>query len=391
MPSDATQSGKPKAEGGALKPREFGQTEVPAAAMQFEAGPFTFAEPDENGNHPVRMMARSGKPINHWYWGQIAHDMAGVKHKDRVPIDHLHWRDEVLGYVDDINASNKGLECGGALVPFKEDDRASEIAEKGRRGVPYEASINFNGDGIVIEEVGPGATAQVNGMTFHGPGVIVREWPFRGVAITPYGADQNTKTEFSIDGGDVVAVKLLSQKDNEMPETTAPTKELDNQAPNGQAAGEETASETKELSTENGTTKTETPAAASGGEAELSEEGGDDRAKFTAELTRYVKAFGAENGAKWFSDGKTFAEALELHGAEQAQQLAAKDETIKELNEKLSSLDTGETEPAEFSEGEGASGNRQPDNGAPQKFELQLGKNLAAVARGIRMPGASPN
>jgi hypothetical protein len=36
--------------------------------------------------------------------------------------------------------------------------------------------------------------APVNGYQFEGPGIIVREWPLRGVAICPYGADANTES-----------------------------------------------------------------------------------------------------------------------------------------------------------------------------------------------------
>jgi len=61
-----------------------------------------------------------------------------------------------------------------------------------REGVPYEASINFGGDGIKIQELGDGETTEVNGARFDGPGIVVREWPLRGVAICPYGADMNT-------------------------------------------------------------------------------------------------------------------------------------------------------------------------------------------------------
>jgi hypothetical protein len=61
-----------------------------------------------------------------------------------------------------------------------------------KEGVPYQASINFGGDGIKIEQVQEGASVQVNGYTLAGPACVIREWPLRGVAICPYGADENT-------------------------------------------------------------------------------------------------------------------------------------------------------------------------------------------------------
>jgi len=56
-------------------------------------------------------------------------------------------------------------------------------------GTPYEASIYFGGDGIRVEEVAEGQVAQVNGFQFASPGIVIREWPLRGVAVCPYGAE----------------------------------------------------------------------------------------------------------------------------------------------------------------------------------------------------------
>jgi hypothetical protein len=37
----------------------------------------------------------------------------------------------------------------------------------------------------------------VNGFQFAGPGIVIREWPLRGVAVCPYGADMNTRSELA--------------------------------------------------------------------------------------------------------------------------------------------------------------------------------------------------
>jgi hypothetical protein len=76
-----------------------------------------------------------------------------------------------------------------------------------REGVPYEASIFFGGDGIKLENVPTGKTVDVNGMEFAGPGVVVREWPLRGIAICPYGADENTQSMAFAEGKTVSAVE----------------------------------------------------------------------------------------------------------------------------------------------------------------------------------------
>jgi hypothetical protein len=78
---------------------------------------------------------------------------------------------------------------------------------KMREGVPYEASIYWGGDGIRIQKVPAGKSVEVNGMEFAGPGVVVREWPLRGIAICPYGADENTQSMAFAEGKTVSAVE----------------------------------------------------------------------------------------------------------------------------------------------------------------------------------------
>jgi len=169
---------------------------VPAAACQMVVGEPEIGDNGEGAKTaPVRLVARSGKPIEHWFWGRVVHDLAGMHlHKPRLPIDYVHDSAEVIGYLNKFDIGSGDLVTTGALVPFKESDRATEIIHKAKAGVPYEASINFGGDGIRYEELGEGQVAQVNGQKFEGPGVIIREWPLRGVAICPYGADAHTES-----------------------------------------------------------------------------------------------------------------------------------------------------------------------------------------------------
>jgi len=169
---------------------------IPAGACVLAVGEFELGDNGDNAKTaPVRLVARSGKAIAHWFWGRVVHDLAGMHlSKSRVPIDYVHDSKEIVGYLNKFDATSGDLVTSGALVPFKDSDRATEIVHKMKAGVPYEASINFGGDGIKIEDVGDGMVAQVNGYQFEGPGIIVREWPLRGVAICPYGADANTES-----------------------------------------------------------------------------------------------------------------------------------------------------------------------------------------------------
>jgi hypothetical protein len=136
--------------------------------------------------------------------------------KPRLTVDYAHNDSEVLGYLNHFDISGGDLVASGALTPWREDDRASEVMFKMQQGVPYEASIFFGGDGIRLEAVDEGSTIQVNGRAFSGPGVIIREWPLRGVAICPYGADANTESR-AMKQDETVSVKMVkANKEIEM-------------------------------------------------------------------------------------------------------------------------------------------------------------------------------
>ena len=170
--------------------------EIPASACTLVVGQFELGDNGDNAKtSPIKMVARSGQPIEHWFWGNVVHDLEGMHmHKTRIPVDYVHDAKEIIGYLNHFDSESGDLVASGALVPFKDSDRATEIIHKSKLGVPYEASINFGGDGIKVEDVPAGSVAQVNGYEFQGPGVIVRSWPLRGVAVCPYGADANTES-----------------------------------------------------------------------------------------------------------------------------------------------------------------------------------------------------
>lgn len=170
--------------------------EIPSGALTFSACKFELGDNGEGAKSaPIKLQARSGQPIEHWYWGKVVHDLDGMKlSKSRLPVDYCHYDHEVIGYLNKFDTDTGDLIVGGALVPFKDSDRATEIIYKSKEGVPYEASINFGGDGIKVQFLDKDEMADVNGYQLEGPATIIREWPLRGVAICPYGADANTET-----------------------------------------------------------------------------------------------------------------------------------------------------------------------------------------------------
>lgn len=321
---------------------------IPAAALQFDAGQVQFEDaiPQESGGYsiPIELLARSGQPIYHWYWGQVIHDMAGFRAAGpTLPLDHCHDGSDGIGFLNQFEAPPAGLTVRGNLVSVSENDTADTIRKKKEAGVPYQASIFFDPNDFTVEELRPGQTAQVNGFTVLGPATIFRQWTLRGVALCLYGADKNTSAKFS-------AAMGAPPVEIEIAEFTPPTP----------------------------------PAAPPDGASDPpAERVSDSRETLTAELQRFVGQFGAANGAAWFAAGKSWAEALELHAGELRTQLTAKDTELAAAQAKLAALPRGELTPVSSNPGDAPPAG-QPAR--PDKFEERLGPNLARFARALVLP-----
>ncbi len=357
---------------------------LPAAALQLAVGPWEFADGDMDGEKiPVRLVALSGKPVYHWFWGQIVHDLSGIQvHKDRLAIDYLHDDGAILGYVDDAKA-NKQLILSGYLIRLAEGDQVDHIVRLAKAGVPYEASIFFSGP-LRLEELEPGATVKVNGYTVRGPAIIVREWSLRGVAVCPHGVDRNTATKFSQSDA---TVQVQFQESSAMP--------LFKQA---------------EKSVQQSQQSIETPPTGEHPSAAPSAE--DVR----QQLSQFVEAFGAEHGAAWLSEGKTFDEAVAAHreqliaeAGQLSEQVTALESEKTELAEKLAALEGEKTELAEklaalegqngelsdevqrheqANRGEETPLSASPEQSNPNagRHQQNLGDRLGRFASGITLP-----
>ncbi|MGC3968942.1 MAG: hypothetical protein QM775_16695 [Pirellulales bacterium] len=266
----------------------------------------------------IKMFSRSAKPVEHpWWWAPVVHDFAGMKHKPSIPIDYRHDDRQDMGYLNVFNVTPEGLTCEGELIAFKPDDRAAECLYKGPKGVPYSASIDFDGP-MRLEDVPNGMSAVVNGQTFQGPLIVVREWTLFGVALCLYGADTDAASQFNKRG--LGSAQL--QKEGT--------------AVDGNDKG--------------------APASAA--------EAAEWHKKSRDELQKFVGKFGAENGAKWFGEGKTYAEALELHTEALGTQLTAANKATEDANAKLAAVKLGEEGGGQFNEGEqGGKGGKKSDSG----------------------------
>src|SRR5512147_2623185 len=121
------------------------EMDIPALAFRFVSSIDLEGSEADPTSVPIRMVARSSKPIEqHWFFGKIAHDMAGLKrHKDRLPVDYAH--EEVIGYLDrfDVDDQHNLVVEGKLIKTSAPDDRARQVSELAAGGVPFEASIDW--------------------------------------------------------------------------------------------------------------------------------------------------------------------------------------------------------------------------------------------------------
>ena len=310
---------------------------VESEALRFSAGEITINEIQgaENGatEYEVSLLARSSGAIEHWYWGQqTIHDLDGMEVAHKIPIDFNHDPGEVIGYLDRFTSEPDGLRVEGKLISFSQDDRAADIARRAKAGIPWQASINFGGDGITVESVPDGEEVFVNNRQFSGPATVIRTFPLRGVAITPYGADANTESVVLSNQGSSYQVDFKETKMSDEQQDVAveePAVEAEVQEQVEEVVAEDAAVAEVE---ENEVVEAEEQAAPA--DAQLSQ----------ADGKRYVELFG-QQGALWFVEGKSINECFSLHIAN----LEEENKSLKDENVQLKNIDRGEDAPLSFS------------------------------------------
>ncbi len=341
---------------------------VPASVLRFAVGAkMQFADSDpETGIMPFRMMARSLEAIEHYYWGRIVHDFSGmILRKDSVTVDWAHGWDEVLGFANQFSVTDAGLEVSGSLVTTEPNDKADEVYRKGKAGVPYEASIDWNGPEVEIEYIPDLVSTEVNGRQFSGPGYVVRKWPLRAIAICRYGVDPDTRTQFSkTEAEDTVSVSITTAPTEESIVSTAP-------APAANSAATVPADGEKQFGQQ--------PAGSISIEMlkQFHGEFGDKGTEFlTAGLSldaaRYQFAIHERDQAK--AEARQFSETL-----------VTKDKEIDDLKSQLKQFggSLGQEKPIETS-GKPAGA----DDPQRKQFALSGGENRAAFAAAMKLKGA---
>jgi hypothetical protein len=168
------------------------------------------------------MVALTGKPLAHWYFGKLAIDLAGVRMKQRLPVLKDHNTEERLGYTTAMrNEPGRGIVAEGRLL--QRSPAAQQVLADSADGFPWQASTYLQAS--KMQRLAEGQSDQVNGYTVEGPATIFRESTLREVTFTALGVDDDTSaTPLSANGADEEVAVLL----------TAET--MSNQTPAEQAA-----------------------------------------------------------------------------------------------------------------------------------------------------------
>lgn len=322
-----------------LGDRDLVLQQAPAEAFAFEVSRFQFRDngsPQEK-TRAVELLALSGEPLRHWYWGRIVQDLAQMQHADRIPIDYRHDDDQAIGYIDRFDTAD-GLKLGGELVSVREGDQAETVMLRGDGGIPYQASIFWDSD--TVEYVDEGVQVSVNGRDVVGPIWIVRQWQLRGVAVCLYGVDTDTATRFQS------TRPLQFSRLKPMTKTTGTTTAPESTQPTAAAGTQQSAADTSPAPA---AVPVATPAAAPAAAGQQS--GGSD----LSELERFCQRFGNEQGVQFFRDRVPYADACEQTIDAQRDQIKQQADQIAELQKQVSdagighqgSIDTGDAEPTD--------------------------------------------
>lgn len=188
--------------------------QIPVEACRFNAADFKPGTAGDGKTVPFTALARTAKPISHWYWGErCLHDFSGMDSAKSLPVDWSHDDREALGAITGQRIEKDGLHLDGFLAPMPDvpGDIATKVVFKSALGVPYQASIFWDPFSTVVEEVPEGYSTEVNGETWQGPLTVFRQWTLLGLAVCLYGVDGGTSVEFSKLSGQKAAVTFFSK------------------------------------------------------------------------------------------------------------------------------------------------------------------------------------
>jgi len=207
---------------------EAGPLKIPAGACRFELaeGALAMLEPSEEKPHDFRVVVSSGEAMQHWFWGDMAIDLSGVRpRKKKLAVLRDHRGDEIAGWADRFGAEEDGWIAYGQFSQVT--DVARETAALLKEGFPWQASMFVTPQRL--EQLEKGTKAEVNGFEMKGPAVIWRESVVDEVTFTPVGADRKTSVTALAEEGEAIAFNrnLVTLTQSQHQDTTKEDEQVD--------------------------------------------------------------------------------------------------------------------------------------------------------------------
>jgi len=193
------------------KERFDGGTHAPQAACVFNCPPESVCFTD--GSDEQKRFAieayDGGIILNHWYWGNLAFDLDGLKFAGRrTPVLDTHDTAARLGFATKQNIDDEGVHFEGQYL---RNARAREVQADMADGFPMQASLSLSPG--IIEQVKDGETTEVNGHRLRGPGAVFRQTVIREVSMCVLGAAPNTSSTPLGGGDNTIEFSLTQRKD----------------------------------------------------------------------------------------------------------------------------------------------------------------------------------
>ena len=173
----------------------------------------TFAKGDDDKkSNNFRIVGYTGVIMKgHWFWGNVAFDLEGMKFaKRRTPVLAEHFRDVRIGFTTKQDIKDQVIVEG----PFLDNDDAQKLKADMEKGFPMEASLLV--PPLIVEHVKEGESVKVNGHTLKGPGAVFRKSTILEVSMCVFGFDSNTKSSAYADSDNQKIKFNLIQETNIM-------------------------------------------------------------------------------------------------------------------------------------------------------------------------------
>jgi len=154
------------------------------AELAFEAGP--------DDTRKLRLQLYDGSVQKHWYWGNFAFDLVGMKlAKKKIGILDSHDTSRRIGVAENAEFDGKFIVEGTAL----NNEHANAIIADADQGFPFEASLRFDPARSKAVYIREGQSVQVNGNTLTGPGTLFSKTLILEGSVCVFGALANCSTE----------------------------------------------------------------------------------------------------------------------------------------------------------------------------------------------------